>query len=351
MGFCRFRKVLALSHHRTAAIPVDNMAQGQSALLNLTTGGFNTAVGFLSLKTNTAGQSNTAIGAGALLSNTAGGANSAFGVAALASNLSGSGNTAIGYEALLSNTGEGLNGNFNTAVGSFALKSNHNVTNNTAIGNSTLSNNTFGSRNIAVGQNAGNGVTDADNVICIGADVAGANVGNTCFIGNIYQKQVGNDSLPVRVDSFGKLGTEVSSRRFKRDIKPMAHASEAILALNPVIFHYKSDSEDARTQFGLIAEDVADVNPDLIVRDKDGEIYTVRYEAVNAMLLNEFLKEHKKVEEQQAMIAELKSTVAEQQRGMKILTTQLKEQAAQIQKVSAEIQIGRLAVKTARNNQ
>jgi trimeric autotransporter adhesin len=297
--------------------PGGNTAEGQSALLNLTTGGFNTAVGFLSLKSNTAGQSNTAIGAGALLSNAAGGANSAFGVAALASNFEGSGNTAIGYEALLSNTGEGFNGNFNTAVGSFALKSNHNGSNNTAIGNSALSNNIFGIRNVAVGQNAGNGVIDADNVICIGTNVAGFNVGNSCFIGNIYQNQVGADSLPVRVDSSGKLGTEVSSKRFKRDIKPMDQTSEAILALKPVTFHYNSDNTN-RPQFGLIAEDVAKVNADLIVRDNKGQVYTVRYEAVNAMLLNEFLKEHRKVQD-------LEAAVTHQQNQIQALVTSLQK--------------------------
>jgi hypothetical protein len=166
-------------------------------------------------------------------------------------------------------------------------------------------------------------------------------VDDSCFIGNIYQKQVGNDSLPVRVDSFGKLGTEVSSRRFKRDIKPLGHASEGILALKPVTFHYNSDPAGAGPQFGLIAEEVAEVNPDLVVRDKNGEIFTVRYDAVNAMLLNEFLKEHKKVQAHQATITELKSTVAQQQKGMEALTAQLKEQAAQIQKVSSQIEISK----------
>jgi trimeric autotransporter adhesin len=258
--------------------------------------------------------------------------------------LSGSGNTAIGYDALLSNTGEGFNGNFNTAVGSFSLQNNHNGTNNTAVGNSALNSNTFGSRNVAVGHNAGSAVTLANNVICIGSDVSGFNVSDSCFIGNIYQKQVGADSLPVRVDSFGKLGTEVSSKRFKRDIKPMDHASEAILALKPVTFHYNSDNANA-PQFGLVAEEVAKVNADLVVRDKNGELLTVRYEAVNAMLLNEFLKEHRKKEQQEETITQLKFSAAKeqaiaarQQKEIKALAGQLKKQAAQIQRVSAQVQ-------------
>src|SRR5204863_8468069 len=131
----------------------------------------------------------------------------------------------------------------------------------------------------------------------------------------------------------GQLGTTppASSRRFKKEIKPMDRTSAAILSLKPVTFQYKSDNTGT-PQFGLIAEEVAEVNPDLIARDDKGEIYTVRYEAVNAMLLNEFLKEHRKVEEQEATISELKSTVAQQQEGMKVFAATLEDQASQIQK-------------------
>ena len=129
----------------------------------------------------------------------------------------------------------------------------------------------------------------------------------------------------------------------------MDKASEAILALKPVTFHYKHD-HTGTAQFGLIAEEVAKVNPDLVVRDKNDEIYTVRYDAVNAMLLNEFLKEHKRVEQQRANIADLKSTVAEQQKEMEVLTAQLKEQAAQIQNVTARIEAGKLAPRLVLNN-
>jgi hypothetical protein len=183
-------------------------------------------------------------------------------------------------------------------------------------------------------------------------------VSNSCFIGNIRGVTTARaDAISVVIDSAGQLGTRSSSRRYKRDIKPMDRASEAILTLKPVTFHYKSDPAGAGPQFGLIAEEVADVNPDLVVRDENGEIYTVRYDQVNVMLLNEFLKEHKKVGEQQASIAQLKATVAkqeatiaqqqkdfqtaiEQQRSqMKMLTVELEEQAVQIQKVTAQLQM------------
>jgi len=179
-----------------------------------------------------------------------------------------------------------------------------------------------------LGEAAGTGVTTATNVICIGSD--GANVNNSCFIGNIRGVTTHNaDAMPVLIDSAGQLGTMSSSKRFKNAIKPMDSASEAVLALKPVSFHYKSDNTNT-PQFGLIAEEVAVVNPDLVVRDENGEIYSVRYDAVNAMLLNEFLKEHRTVKEQGATIAELKKEIVG-------LAETVKEQAAQIQKVSAQL--------------
>jgi len=177
-----------------------------------------------------------------------------------------------------------------------------------------------------------------------------AKVTQRTFIDGIRGVTTGiNNAVNVVIDSAGQLGTVSSSRRFKTDIKPMDDASGSILALKPVTFRYKSQ-KDAKPQFGLIAEEVAEVNPDLVVRDENGEIYTVRYDAVNAMLLNEFLKEHKSVEDQQATIAELKSTVAQQQKGMETLTAQLKEQAAHIQKVSAQISDSKPAPKVVTNN-
>jgi len=213
---------------------------------------------------------------------------------------------------------------------------------NTAIGELTLANNTSGTNNIALGDAAGVNVTTASNVIAIGS--AGADVSNSCFIGRIRGVTTAHaDAVPVLIDSAGQLGTISSSRRFKKEIKPMDTASEAVLALKPVSFHYKSDNTQT-PQFGLIAEDVADVNPDLIVRDENGEIYTVRYDAVNAMLLNEFLKEHRKNEQQETTIVELKSTVAQQQKQIEALTEGL-------QKVTAQLELSKPAPRTAENNQ
>src|SRR4029450_144689 len=356
-----------------------NTAEGQNALLNLHTGTANTAVGFSSLSAmkkanfNTAlgagtllvsgGDENTATGAGALLSNTNGEQNTATGAFALFLNTEGTFNAATGDRALFSNT----LGSNNTANGATALSNNtvgtdntadgvsalaNNVTGNlnTAIGVNALFNNTAGSNKIALGFLAGDNVTGENN-IDIGAEGV-AHASNTIrigtnqrgtFIAGIRGATTANaNAIPVLIDSAGQLGTLSSSRRFKKEIEPMDKASEAILALKPVTFHYKSDNT-GMPQFGLIAEEVARVNPDLVVRDKNGEIYTVRYDAVNAMLLNEFLKEHKKVEQQQANIAELTSTVAQQQKEMEVLTAQLKEQAAQIKPVKSKIQPGESA--------
>ena len=215
----------------------------------------------------------------------------------------------------------------NTAVGEEALSSNIAGDSNTAIGENTLVSST-GDGNTALGAGAAITVTTASNVICIGS--VGSNVSNSCFIGQIRGRTTAqNNAVPVFIDSNGQLGTTSSSRRFKREIKRMDKASEAILALKPVTFHYKSDNTN-RPEFGLIAEEVAEVNPTLVVRDENGEIYTVRYEAVNAMLLNEFLKEHCKVQK-------LETNDAEQQREIKALVATVKEQAAQIQKVSVQL--------------
>ena len=340
--------------------PNKNTAEGQDALFSLTNGTSNTANGFSALKANTNGDRNTANGALALFTNVTGSENTATGYAALFFNR-GSGNTADGIGALHSNaTGtnntangqralyDNLSGSKNTANGSGSLGNNTTGNNNTADGFQALGANTTGSFNIALGNNAGSGVSTADDVICIGA--AGADISHSCYIDNIFN-QPSPSGLAVFVNSDGKLGTIMSSRRFKQDIKPMDKASEAILALQPVTFRYKKDFDPTATaQFGLVAEDVAKVNPDLVVRDKEGKPYSVRYDQVNAMLLNEFLKERKKVEDQQETIAQLKSdatkeeaarieltsTVAQQQKAMEVLAAQIQEQAAQIQRVSAK---------------
>ena len=226
----------------------------------------------------------------------------------------------------------------NTAVGLQALASMSTGTANTAIGAGALDNLTTGSFNIVVGQ-SGAGITTASNVICIGSD--GMNVSNTTWIGNVYSTTtVSGTTLPVIVSDGGQLGTAPSARRFKKEIDPMDQASESILALKPVTFHYKSDKTNT-PQFGLIAEEVARVNPDLIVRDKNGDIYTVRYDAVNAMLLNEFLKEYRKVEK-------LEATVAQQHKDFEAALAELK---GQIQKVSAQVEMSRPAPQTVLNNQ
>jgi hypothetical protein len=305
-----------------------NTANGAGALRNNTTGNYNTALGLGALESNTTADNNTALGINTLLFNTTGFQNTACGGNALEDNFSGGGNTGNGFDALFSNT----TGDLNTATGDEALFNNTTGSNNTAIGEGALADCTTGGGNVALGAGAGGAVTTAHNVICIGDGVAGENTkDSTCFIGNIFGVTTINaNAIPVLIDFAGQLGTVSSSRRFKKEIKPMDKASEAVLALEPVTFHYKSDKKDT-PQFGLIAEEVAKVNPDLVVRDKNGEIYTVRYDAVNAMLLNEFLKEHRKNEEQEKTIAELKS-------GMTALATTVKEQASQIQRVSAQLE-------------
>ena len=328
------------------AVGKQNTATGFAALYR-NTANYNTATGYQALNRNTGGSFNTANGFEALFSNMTGNNNAANGAEALFSNTTGSDNTASGNSALGSNS----TGNSNTAIGESALSHNTTGGGNTAIGLSTLFFNTTGGSNTALGVDAGGGVTTASNVICIGANVAGADVSNSCFIGNINGVNEGGTISAVYINSNGQLGTQAppSSRRFKKGIKPMDQASEAILALRPVTFHYKSDNT-ATPQFGLIAEEVAAVNPNLVVRDADGEIYTVRYDQVNAMLLNEFLKEHRKVEEQGRKAEAQEATITQLKKGMEVLTAHLEEQASQIQKVSAEVEMGKRATKVVLSN-
>jgi uncharacterized coiled-coil protein SlyX len=178
------------------------------------------------------------------------------------------------------------------------------------------------------------GEAGPDNQIRIGDNLTGG----FCFIGNIWNVGPGVPNTPVLVSDTGRLGVNTSSRRYKRDIKPMGETSDTILSLKPVTFHYKDDAKNTPC-FGLIAEEVEKVNPDLVLRGKDGKPFTVRYEQVNAMLLNEFLKEHKKVEQQQASITELRATVAQQHKEMEVLNSQVKKQAEQIQKVSRQVEM------------
>ena len=322
----------------------ENTATGAGALFSNTTGPNNTANGAFALFSNTAGGGNTAVGDRALFSNDTGVQNTAIGSSALASSTSGHSNTANGTAALINN----INGVQNTANGRAALFFNTSGNSNTATGVGALQGNLTGNDNTAVGRSAGFDITGDGNV-CIGEGVLGvAGENNTTRIRNIYdtvQPVVGTDPDVVTIDSSGKLGrANVSSRRYKHDIQPMAKASEALYALKPVSFRYNKQYDTTQTiAFGLIAEEVAEVYPDLVGRNREGQPESVRYEQINAMLLNEFLKEHKKVGEQQATIGELKSTVAQQQKGMEVLTTQLREQAARIQKVSARLEMSKPA--------
>jgi hypothetical protein len=313
----------------------DNVAVGWSALLNNTANG-NTAVGSQALQSNTTAIANTATGAGALFSNTSGGFNTATGAAALIFNTLGEENTAIGAEALALNIG----GDGNTAIGRGTLSEGTNGNFNTAIGVQALFLCT-GSGNTAVGPLAGGDLTNGSGNVCIGFGVFGvAGESNTTRIRNVYASVAATRA--VYVTSSNKLGTLASSRRFKDEIKPMDKTSEAIHALKPVTFRYKQEVDPDRIpMFGLIAEEVEKVNPDLVSRDEEGKAFTVRYEAVNAMLLNEFLKEHRKVEQ---LTKDFEAKLAQQQKQIEALT-------AGLQKVSAQLELSKPAPRTVGNNQ
>ena len=325
----------------------ENTAFGAATLLFNTTGAQNTAVGVAALLNNTNGGANTAIGEGVLRSNTEGNTNTASGFFALLSNTTGSNNTAIGVDAIVNNT----MGNSNTGIGFEVLDANATGSDNTAVGTVALSHNTSGSGNIALGVSAGDQINTASNVICIGA--GGEDISNGCYIGNIFGA-TSSSGIAVLINANGKLGTTTSSRRFKKEIKPMDHASEALFSLKPVSFHYNKEIDPAGTsQFGLVAEDVEKVNPDLIVRDKEGKPYSVRYDQVNAMLLNEFLKEHRKVEEQQATITQLKSAVAQQEKNFQATAAQQQQQiealTTGLQKVNAQLEATKPAPQVVNN--
>jgi hypothetical protein len=337
--------------------PNSNTAEGSGALFSLTSGSANTANGGDALVSNTTGSFNTATGDEALFMNTTGKANTATGLQALASNKTGGANTATGFGALFKNTGSN-----NTANGAKALFSNTTGSSNTALGPGAGQNLTTGSNNIDIGNF---GIAAEANTIRIGT----VGTQTAAFIAGIHGVTVAS-AVGVIVDANGHLGTVTSSARFKEAIKPMDKASEAILALQPVTFRYKHELDpEGIPQFGLVAEQVEKVNPDLVVRDAAGQVNTVRYEAVNAMLLNEFLKEHRKVQEQEATITQVKSTVvkqestiaqqqkdfqstlAQQQKEIKALTASLKEQASQIQKVSDQLEVSKPAPQRVVNNQ
>jgi Chaperone of endosialidase len=360
---------------------IENTAVGTAALLFNTTGSDNTAVGAGALVNNAGGNENIAVGAFALNAHTTNSFNNAVGAFALLKDVSGSQNNVMGDDAMFDN----VSGSFNTAIGDDALDNNVDGDSNVAIGDEAGIN-IVGDHNICIGANTtgsatdnntirigdnlpsgGIGVIDAGvlaNFIVIGNDLntQGITIGQligfgnvsianglstttgaaSCNIGGIVNQVPTAGSHTVVVGPDNKLADlTASSRRFKKDIAPIDKLSEGVLALKPVTFHYKNDNTN-EPEFGLVAEDVAEVNPDWITRDSEGEIFGVRYEVIPILLLNEFLKEHKKVEEQQANIAELKSTVG-------VLTAQLKEQAAQIQKVSAQLEVNKPAPQVVAN--
>jgi hypothetical protein len=352
--------------------PLSNTADGQLALAGVTSGIYNSAFGFYAVLALSDASFDTGVGAGALLVDN-GGTNTAVGAAALFSNTVASFNNAFGTFALFNNdiTGAGL-AEFNNAVGRNCLLNNtdgfendafgddsmeENTTGseNTAMGDDSLDANTTGSGNVAVGKEAGNSIIGGNDNVCIGHNAgigivnASRNVAigseetgpfadfdDTCFIGSIFGEIVSDpgSQTAVFVDQFNVVGIFNSSQKYKHDIQPMDKASETLYQLKPVTFKFNSDWKGT-TQYGLIAEEVEKVDPKL-VSHKDGEIVTVHYEQINSMLLNEFLKEHKKVES-------LEATVAQQQKGMEVLTAQLREQAAQIQKVSAQLEVNKPA--------
>jgi len=278
--------------------PNGNTAEGEDALFSVTSGFDNVAVGFEGLYANTSGIENTGTGYRALYSNTTGTRNTATGNGALSRDTIGSFNTATGLHTVFLNT----TGKRNTGEGAFALNAN-----------------TTGSDNIALGYNAGSSLTTGNYNIDIG-NVGAAGEAGTLRIGTPGKQSVAYmagvygateaSGVNVTIGPDGHLGTVPSSARFKEAIKPMDKASEAILALKPVIFHYKHELDPKSIpQFGLIAEQVEKVDPELVARDVYGKVNTVRYEAVYAMLLNEFLKEHRKVQEQAGKIAQMKKQI------------------------------------------
>jgi hypothetical protein len=339
--------------------PGGNTAEGQNALLSLTTGTYNTAVGIYSLLSLTDGSFNTAIGAatllvntgtentgtgaGALLSNTTGTENTANGAFALFSNSTGVANTGIGSSALLSNT----EGNGNTAVGESALNQNTTAVQNNAFGRGTLRstqtggfNNAFGSfalrdntdvGNTAIGDHAGSALTTGDFNVCIGVNVNGVagesdttrirNIGSTAIVGgtNVVIDGTGGNGDQI-------LGYASSSRRYKKDIKSMDSASETLFALKPVTFQAKGNSHSSHVKhYGLIAEDVHAVDPDLVVYNPEGKPETLRFDSINAMLLNEFLKEHRKVQKLEA--------------ALEAVNERLREEDAKIERVSNQVEL------------
>jgi hypothetical protein len=319
-----------------------NTAIGEEALAGNTGGIDNTATGWRCLFQNSGGSENTAAGLEAMFFNRTGSHNTAMGATALQSNLGGDDNAAYGQGALRLNT----SGHSNTAAGTGALRKNRVGNGNTAEGFGALRENVTGSGNIAFGVEAGDKLTGSDNIAIGSEGVAGeantirigsAQLHKAVYVAGVHGTTI-SDGVAVMVNSNGQLGVATSSARFKDDIQPMKDASDVLLSLQPVTFRYKKELDSLGTpQFGLVAEQVAKVDPNLVARDDSGQPYTVRYEAVNAMLLNEFLKEHRTVAAQNAQIELLEKRLGEQDKINAEMRAALGAQAEQIQKVNAQL--------------
>jgi hypothetical protein len=296
-----------------------NTAIGSSALEACTTCISNTAIGTFALQANTTSVFNTAVGVGALMANQTS-ENTAVGHLALGANTTGASNTAVGFQALYSEVG----GFFNAAFGTSALSGHTGGDSNTAVGVGSLIQLTTGDKNTAIGSNSGATPTTGSGNVYIGADVAGVgSETNHTYIRNINTTSVsGGQTDTITVDlTTGLLGHLSSSRRHKEQIQPMNDASETLYQLKPVTYRYKKEIDVSQSlDYGLVAEDVATVDPNLVAHNRNGQIETVRYTAINAMLLNEFLKEHRKVEQ---------------------LEKQIEALTAGLQKVSAELEVNK----------
>jgi len=358
----------ALSANTTGS---GNTAHGSYALYSNTTGSWNVAVGDTALVNNTTGWSNIAVGDG-LTANTTGVENTAVGAAALESNTTGNGNVAVGAGALSYRTGAsyqlqgantavgyyalgytgmeggtGLGGDGNTAMGDRALEYNIDGSFNCAFGLLALGGLSDGIGNTAIGNRAGFGLLrDTGNVYIGEQEMArDPNESYHTYIHNINTTSVsGGSADTVTIDlTTGLLGHLTSSRRHKEDINAMEKASETLYRLKPVTYRYKKEIDSNQAlDYGLIAEEVAEVDPNLAIRNAKGEIETVRYHAINMMLLNEFLKEHKTFVAEHGKVKELEA-------GLAGLLATVKEQAEQIQKVSAQLELRKPTQSLARN--
>jgi hypothetical protein len=311
-------------YYATAGVGANNTFLGTNAGNFTMVGDLNTGIGRGALSNNAAGNFNTATGAFALELNTTGDDNTADGEGALNQNDSGFGNTAAGSLALANNT----TGSFNTADGRLALFGNESGDANTALGANALAN-TTGANNIGIGLDGGGDLTTGDNNICIGTSGLAGESGTirigaggrqtATFIAGI-SGATSPGGVAVFVTATGKLGTVTSSRRVKEDIREIGEESDGLMSLRPVAFRYKPEIDPTGlTQYGLIAEEVADVYPDLVVYDRDGQPETVRYHLVNALLLNEVQKQHRTAEAQEKRIEQQKAEIE----GLKARLTRL----------------------------